>query len=338
MRITFNLIFIFLFSSTFSFGYERNKVVDTLNNKETILLHFVDSLKKIPITSFDVIKNDEENKAHRINKFLDSTDFNELKKSCSKSRISLKLLTKIFSEAEIDSSNITGIDKDSLIIKIYQFDTLNIFNEYAITIGDPEKPWGCDIYFLKANQILESHTIMYRYGLILKSFKDDQNVTTIYYLTCNSEGAGVFQFNYNFFKYDRDSLKPVLNVLETGSFQFSIRQYYLQTQILNTEPLTIKFWYNMSIYNDTTGLEIINDSSIVKYSFDKTLGQYIGHFDDNKLSANKLCTYYCEDNDKLFINLYSDLLINLMKDRQKKIDVLFYLNEIMHDRYIKDKR
>lgn len=325
-------------------GFAQNSLtIASLEDKSERLIRFVDSLSSLPLTNLTTsFVENATTTVIPINRMLSDLEFEQLKKASIANKIDLNFLQKILPDAEYDSvTSLIGKNKDTLIIKTFQFDSINLFNEFAIGLGNVNIPWGCELYFFKKNKIIQMHEVMYRFSLDCKFYKGGDNLTTVYYTNCSGEGAGVAQFNYCFYKYYDDKILPILNIIDLATWQFSIRHYYIESEILKLNPLTIKYIYNSGFAtNDTTDIVYqINDSSIVAFDFDKNTKKYVGNYNDNKIDSLKLLTFYTEDTEPLFINQYKDLLLKMLNgEKEERLLTLFYLNQVKNERYEKERK
>lgn len=242
---------------------------------------------------------------------------------------------QIFPELESDSSSIANPENDSLIINFYSFDKKETnFNEYAISIdNDDGFFWSNDVYFFKSDKIISKHKIFHRYGLELEHFKNEINETVIYYKVNYGSGTGIWWHQFNFYQYDKDALLPILTEIENINLQYpwSFRSYWIESIILNTNPLTIKFVYDNQ-FTDSLGnqFDFINDSAEVKYNYNTKNKIYEPEFRGNKLNKLKLLTYYFADNELLFVNINYELFKKELnsKDQVKRQAILNYLNDL----------
>lgn len=271
----------------------------------------------------------------KLNNKLSSTDFNELKTTIKNGVINLDLAKRVFPQLEIDSSLASNLENNKLPIGFYSFDNnQKDFSEFAISIGyDGGLFWNNDVYFFKSDKVIAKHKIFHRYGLELKHFKNELNETTIYYKVNYGSGTGIWWHQFNFYRYDNDELLPALTEIENINLQYpwSIRAYWIESTILDTKPLKLKFVFSNQ-FSDTLGnqIEFINDSTEIKYKLDTNKKIYEPDFGDNKLNKLKLLTYFHADNELLFVNINYDLFKKELNsnDQVKRQAILNYLNEL----------
>jgi hypothetical protein len=128
-------------------------------------------------------------------------------------------------------------------------------------------------------------------------------------------------------------LLPTLTEIENINLQYplSIRAYWIESTILDTRPLKLKFVFNNQ-FTDTLGnqVDFINDSTEIKYKFDIKKKIYQPQFDDTKLNKQKLLTYFHADNELLFVNINYNLFKKELNsnDQVKRQAILDYMNEL----------
>ena len=72
----------------------------------------------------------------------------------------------------------------------------------------------------------------------------------------------------------------------------------------------------------------INDSTFVIYTWDEETKAFVGNYEKSKISKAQIMTYFLEDNELLFINVYNELLKNNLKNKRFRQSTLNYLNEV----------
>ena len=344
------LIFIVLLGLTACSNRTDNKQIlsadnDTTHTVQTVqysakeLTSLLDSIGSLnPNNSTEkltFIVDSTLNNQIKLNNKLSLTDFQKLKLTVKSSEIDLELAKKIFPQLEIDSSLAANLKNNKLPVSFFSFDSnQKDFNEFAISIGDVGGlSWSNDIYFFKSDKVIAKHKIFHRYGLELKNFKNEINETVIYYKVNYGSGTGIWWHQFNFYRYDNDELIPTLTEIENINLQYpwSIRTYWIESTILETKPLKLKFVFNNQ-FLDTLGnqIDFINDSTEVKYKFDTNKKIYEPEFTDTKLNRLKLLTYFHADNELLFVNINYELFKKELNnnDTLKRLAILNYLNEL----------
>ncbi|MCF6348985.1 MAG: hypothetical protein L3J20_11905 [Flavobacteriaceae bacterium] len=305
---------------------------------EKKLISLLDSIGKLNPESWtkklSFIVNSTLNNPSNLTIKLNSSDFQELRATAKKGELDLSFAKKIFPKLELDSSLIENLTDNKLPIGFYSFDkNENDFEEFAISIGYGGLSWENDVYFFKADKIIAKHQVFHRYGLELNHFKNEHNQTVIYYKVNYGSGSGTWWNQLNFYRYNNDSFLPTLTEIKNINLQFpwSIRPYWIESTIINTKPLKLKFVFNNQ-FTDTLGnqIEFINDSIEITYDFDKQKEVYIPNFTNSNLSLLKLQTYFIANNELLFVNTYYDLLKKEINgnNQLKRKAILIYLNEL----------
>jgi hypothetical protein len=313
---------------------------------------FLDSVGRLPTQSLaekaafgvdSVFKNQPQ---------LDTTislgDFNKLKHAVQKGVIAVKTARRIFGNNKIDSAcnekSVLLTYKSGLIPVIYYpFDkNRNVFNEYAICIGDPEHCENAYLYFFKGNRIIAKRNGYNRDGLDLHYYKDADRRTVIHYKVEFDRGSGIWWYQFFFYKYDGNKLIPVLNIPQNINLlqpsPWGVRELWFESFVQKTNPLVIKMVYHQQLpdtvqYDHFTtdpnlGPMIVNDSTVVQYTWNDNKKVLEGHYEQSKIRRSEILSYYFEDNELLFINAYYETLKTLIRDKTKKKSALHYLNEV----------
>lgn len=272
----------------------------------------------------------------QLNKQLSPKDFKELKATLKDSgkntAIDLDLAKRIFPQLEIDSSLAADAAsmENKLSIDFYTFDkNANDFNEFAISIYDGPS-WDNDVYFFKSDKVIAKHEIFHHYGFELKHFKNEINETVIYYRVNYGSGTGIWWDQFNFYRYDTDKLLPTLTEIRDINLQYpwSIRAYRIESSILSTKPLKLKFVFDNQITDASENqIDFINDSTVIKHKFNTIKKIYEPEFTDTKLNKLKLLTYFHADNELLFVNANYDLFKKELSgnDQARRQAVMSYL-------------
>jgi hypothetical protein len=245
----------------------------------------------------------------------------------------LDLAKRIFPQLEIDSSLAADAAsmENKLPIDFYTFDkNANDFNEFAISIGYDGSSWDNDVYFFKSDKVIAKHEIFHHYGFELKHFKNEINETVIYYRVNYGSGTGIWWDQFNFYRYDTDKLLPTLTEIRDINLQYpwSIRAYRIESSILSTKPLKLKFVFDNQITDASENqIDFINDSTVIKYKFNTIKKIYEPEFTDTKLNKLKLLTYFHADNELLFVNANYDLFKKELSgnDQARRQAVMSYL-------------
>lgn len=272
----------------------------------------------------------------QMEKVILQADFTKLKQAFKGegvvSTIDIKTANNIFGEIQVDSSFLA---EGKIPVTLYPFGQgKDDFNEFAICLGlteGGEYGWSCMLYFFKKNKIIAKHNIYHRYGLELNDYIDSDGKTVIYYKENFGSGTGIWQFNYFFYKFYGDKLIPILNEIQNGNVNgWGIgRNFWLESFVTKTTPLTLKMVYNQELnYTSEGTLKIVDDSTVVQYTWDEKTRTLIGNYEETKINKYQTLTYYLADNELLFINTYFFTLKDCLKDKTKRNSVLDYLNYI----------
>lgn len=300
------------------------------------VLIYIDSIKNLEMDKyFDKVKHPSDstykNCFYIINKQM--SDTKELKPIIMASRtkkMQIKLAKQIFPDLKLDSNDF--INNSYIAFNSFNFSDKRLTNkEMAIVPGDASGlKWSSDIYFIKGLNIISKHHNFHRYGVNINSFKDKNGQTVIYYTENFGSGSGIWQYNYFFFKIEREKIVPVLNTLKTGNLAaWTDRDFNLNAEIIKTNPLTLKYKYNITINQH----EIVSDSSIVEYRIDKKTGIYNPDFKNKTINKTKLlCYYLTQTDDILFINQYYDELKLILhgNNHDKKKAVIKFIKKNMN--------
>lgn len=287
----------------------------------------------ISFVSDSIFKNQMQ-----MNKVISQSDFSKLKQVIKDAdepdrMIDIETAKNIFGEIHIDNRFITD---GKIWITFYSFDKRkDDFNEYAILLEHPYMDWSCVLYFFKSNKIIAKHNINHRYGLELEHYKDIDGKTIIYYKENFGSGTGIWQFNFYFYKFYNDKLIPILNELENGNLNgWTKRNFWLETFVTKTRPLTLKLVYYQEFYDTSGGdndFRMINDSTFIQFTWNENSKTLTGNYEESKISKFQILTYYLDSNELLFINTYYTTLKENLKDKSKRHIILNYLNEIKNN-------
>ena len=322
---------------------------DDIQYSDKQLVDFLDSIGRLPtqpLADKDAFEADSAFKSPKqMDTVLSLKDLQTLKRAAFKGVIRVNTTKRIFKNKDIDitctEKSIFLTYKTGLIpVVFYSFDkNKHDFDEYALCMGDPDHCENAFLYFFKKNKIIARHNLNTRFGSDLKSFKDTDGKTVVYYGKWFSEGSGICWFNYFFYKYYNGKLIPVLNELGNGNMQefWGLRILWLESTIINTNPLTMKMVYYQQfekLHDDTDktyyeyGPRILDDSTIIKYAWDEKSKTLQGQYENSKINKAQILSYYLEKNDLLYINAYYKLLKASLLDNKKRRWTLDYLNKV----------
>lgn len=353
MKIIFSVLIIILLTSC---GNEQRQkdyvdlpIIDSTkianedkSYTEQQLTFFLDSIGSFPPSYFaenvSFIADSIFRNQLQMNKVISQSNFSRLKLAINEEdeilrTIDIKTAKNIFGEIQVDSSFVAD---GKIPITFFSFDKRKEdFNEFAICLGYTdagEFGWSCVLYFFKNNKIVAKHNIYHRYGLELNHYKDSDGKTIIYYKENFGSGTGIWQFNFYFYKFYNDKLIPILNVLENGNLNsWGRRNFWLETFVTKTNPLTLKMVYHQFFYEtkeEGEDYRIIDDSTFIQFKWDEKSRTLIGNYEKSKINKFKILTYYLDSNDLLFINTHYNELKKGIKDKTKRHIVLNYLNGV----------
>ena len=259
---------------------------------------------------------------------INDNDFEKLKTACRTRQIDTTLAKIIFKDLQIDSSKHYG---DSMDITFFPFDKDSFdFNNYAICIGSPNALEYCELYFFKSNVCISKHIILHHYGLELNHYIDTDGKTIVYYKFIYTHGSGIWWFNFYFYKYYNNQLLPVLDELQNANLNgWNKHNLWLESTVVKTNPLTLKMLYNQQLI-DYNGIPstIINDSTLVTYSWNETSKSLKGNYVNSKISKEQILSYYLTANDLHFIHAYYKVLKAALNNPIKHRAVALYLSEV----------
>jgi hypothetical protein len=273
-----------------------------------------------------------------LNRKIQPVTFEKLKQSIEFGHLDLTTGKEIF-DMPLDS---TFIKEGSIEISFVPFEKAKgKFGKFAIVIGSLLSAWENDIYFFDGASLVAKHHNFHKNGDTIHWFLDSDGNTVVYYLQNFGGGSGIWQYNYFFYKYLNGRLVSVLNILENGNLHWSSvdpRHFWLETTVVKTSPLKLKFVYNyeLSDYN-SNWTDIKKDSTEVVFDWDKNSSKYIGHFPD-KFDMLQIYCYYLDDKADLYtVCADKKHLASILhgQDSAKRKAVLFFLNKLKNDTRIK---
>jgi hypothetical protein len=263
-----------------------------------------------------------------------ASDFEELKEVATSQIISHELAKRVFPLIILRDLDFVSHDANKIHIGFYSFDeTIDEFTQFAISIGPDGMNWCNLVYFFYGDRVVSKHDVYHRYGIDINHFRDTEDRVVIYYKVNFQSGTGLWWHQNNFYAYNDNKLVPVLTEVHNINLQlpWGIRTYWVKSEVVNKNPLQIKFVYDNQFYDTIlTQVEFINDSTIVTYYIDGPSGKFIPEFRCEKLSSYELFTYFHNSHELLFVNTYYEKLKEALNgaDFGKKRAILFYLNTL----------
>ena len=218
---------------------ELTSLLDSIHRLDLRVYRY--NLRKPMDSTFRSMKN--------LNKTLSNEDYKKLIQYCDSGKINLAFAKRIL-PFKIKKETIASPDEElikkerSIYMGVYSFDsTQSYYNEFAIRLGYYPMNWSDEVYFFKGNKIVAYQEIYHRYGLDIKSFRDSDGNTVVYYRANFVSGSGLLHYNCFFYKYLNSELRPVLNIAsEMHDATFSPIFYReLNEEVVKEAPLTIQY-------------------------------------------------------------------------------------------------
>ncbi len=281
-----------------------------------------------------------------MNRLVPVANFEQLKKAIKAKMITPRLARIIFGELSGDSTcNTNGlldsVKKGYVHLSYFPFDK---FRQFAVRVSDAEHCNGSDLYFFSGNRIIAKQDGYSRYfDNDVQYYPAGDGNTIIYRMIEFESGSGIWWNQYFFYKYDGDSLIPVLNIPENTNLlqpsPWGLRELWFESTVKRTKPLTIKMVYHQTL-PDTTGPGdfdsvsydhrpmIVNDSTVVKYSWNKQTKTLQPSFTGTKINQAQILTYYLNDNELLAINAYYAKYQKMMIRKKRRAYLVNYLNTV----------
>ncbi|MFN8165916.1 MAG: hypothetical protein U0X76_07045 [Bacteroidia bacterium] len=309
---------------------ETNQIV----YPDSVLLAYFDSIAALPVAELvKTVKLQSDTDFRNVQPLdisLSDEEFAEIRQAAKSEALDVNLAAKIFPGYQPDS---TDSANGLISVSFFSFDRRkNDFKEFAICPGGAFNGWGCDIFFFEGKKIIARRHAEHHYGLELKSFKDADGKTVVYYRQNFESGTGIWWYNFYFYKYSEGKIIPVLDEIENSNlgFPWSIRSMWLKSTVVRTNPLTLKIVYSQALEDTVKPRFIENDSTFVNYKWNSQKQCFEGDYQKAGLSKDRLYSYYLDNSSDLFINLYAKQLKQMLSERENRGVVLGYLNEAIN--------
>ncbi|WP_295800553.1 hypothetical protein [Mucilaginibacter sp.] len=281
-----------------------------------------------------------------MNRVVPAAEFDQLKKAIKARMIAPKLARAIFGEFSGDSTcNANGlldsVKKGYVHLSYFPFDKLR---QFAVRVSDAEHCNGSDLYFFRDNKIIAKQDGYNRYfDDDIKYYPAGDGNTIVYRMIEFNRGSGIWWNQYFFYKYDGDQLMPVLTIPENINLlqpsPWGLRELWFETKIKRTTPLTIKMVYHQTLpdthepgdfdsVSNSHRPMIVNDSTIVKYSWNEQTKTLQPSFTGTKVNQAQILSYYLNDNELLTINAFYSKYQKMMLNKKKRPYLLNYLNTV----------
>lgn len=325
------LVFIVLSLSLIACHSNKTKeIVYSEHEKELIaLLDSIGGLDKDKLVEKILLEPDSVlNSQTDLNITLSDKDFDLLKKAVAKKQISTTDAKRIFPDFKRPKNFL----EEENFIELYSFDDdTTAFQQFAVVLNDFGMTEN-EIYFFQGKKLIAKHHVDYRYTLHLEHFKDENGKTVIYYPVNFMNGTDIWWFQSNFYRYENEKLTPVLTELSISNFvpSFSIRSFELEAQVVNTNPLKMKFIYHSKFDYKTEWKKFVSSLTTVTYKLDNQTSKYVADFSNTDLDKYKLLSFSLADNDLLFVSAYHVELKEWLtgKDPIKRKVIFDFLKEL----------
>lgn len=203
-------------------------------------------------------------------------------------------------------------------------------DEYALCVGAPAHCDGAAMYFFKGNKLIAKHKTSYHYNESLRYYRDAEGHVVVYYIYSFSSGSGNWWNQYFFYRYEGEKLVPVLSELQNGNQTgfgcMGARNYWLETTVQQTNPLTLKMVYHVEMPDTAdTAPRLLDDSTLVVYRWNQQAGRLEGRYQRSKITYPQVLSYYASDTNLLFINAYYARLKQALADSVQRPATRRYL-------------
>ena len=202
-----------------------------------------------------------------------------LKKAEQSNWVPTSVAKKLFYLTDLEPNQ----QPDSIYINVFQLnETGKGNNTKVISFGPEMMDWDTDLYFIRNDTIIAWQHNYHRYGPEIDAFQDEWNRTVVYYTECFGSGAGIAEFHWFFYVIDSKGMHPLMTTLHIANLcaaSWLPREFYLDAEIVHTNPLQIKYKTEdvMPEFYDETE-DILKDSFIVHYSFSPDSMHLTGKF------------------------------------------------------------
>ena len=256
---------------------------------------------------------------------VSNSDLSIIKQACDSGLMDTTIAKRIFPGLVIDTENRNGNNVDLSFIPL---DNKALHDLFAVSLVSGYGR-SCQLYFFRGNAIISKHNIYHHYGLELEHYKDETGKTVCYYKVAFMTGTGIWWFQYNFYRYEGNLLRPILSELQNANYHYGAcdkHLLWLESTIISKHPLTIKMVYYQEIPKVYCAhLRIVNDSTVVTYHWNAKSQLLEGDYRHSKLSRQKIFTYYLNEDELLFIRTYYSILKGNLRDKKKRGATLHYL-------------
>lgn len=296
---------------------------------------FLDSVGRLPIAPLiaDATHYADSVFVHQPaqNRVVSAADIRLLKQTQQTGFIKIQVARRILGDTSISLRRNAVVEDDSISalglvrVRYLPFGA----DEYGLDVGVSGHQ-GSAMYFFKGNRLIARHESTYIYGQSLKHYRDAEGHTVVYYIYGFLRGSGNWWNQYFFYRYEGSRLVPVLSELQngnqTGFGSMGARNYWLETSVQQTNPLTLKMVYHVEMPDTAdTAPSLFNDSTLVTYHWDPIAHRLEGQYAASKITYPQVLSYYASDTDLLFTNAYYSQLKKALADPTKRPATRRYL-------------
>ena len=271
-------------------------------------------------------------------RILSAADSKLLRQSQLTGSLKIQVARRILGDTSISLRSNAVIEDDSVStqglvrVRYLSFGA----DEYGLDVGVAGHQ-GSAMYFFKGHRLLARHDNHYGYGQSLKYYRDVEGHTVVYYIYGFSSVSGNWWNQYFFYRYEGNRLVPVLSELQngnqTGFGSLGDRNYWLETSVQQTNPLTLKMVYHVEMPDTAdTAPRLLDDSTFVVYRWNQHAGRLEGQYQRSKITQPQVLSYYASGTDLLFINAYYSLLRQALTDSVQCLAIRRYLWAVRHGR------
>lgn len=295
-----------------SFDYPE---YDTLGKHRLVLKSFLDSISELDVKTL-IPQNRESDSIFRsmkkVNKLISQKDFGIIKKALETNKILSSKVYKLFGEKGFLENDNTS---DTIHFHSYfPTEKKDVTKEFVVSVdwnGQNGYKW---FYFFRGNRLLSKVKIRYYFEVGLKLYRNEGGRVICCFPQNQAYGSSLKWDNYNFYLFDDNDLKPVLNELMLVHFYYPLDpKKELDSKIISYVPLKIEMTYNSFYYNfhQDTVKSYSQGIDTLEYKWDKLSKQYVC-VNDSVFPYEKRLTYELEENNHLFLHQHAKELNKML--------------------------
>jgi hypothetical protein len=303
---------------------------------------FLDSVGRLPIAPLiaNATRYADSVFTHQPmqSRILSAKDIKLLKQAQLTGFLKIQVAQRILGDTSISLRSNAVIEDDSVSTKRLVRVRYLPFgaDEYGLDVGVSGHQ-GAAMYFFKGHRLIARHDNKYGYGQSLKYYRDAEGHVVVYYIYGFGSGSGNWWNQYFFYRYEGNKLVPVLSELEngnqTGFGSLGDRNFWLETSVQQTNPLTLKMVYHVEMPDTAnTAPRLLDDSTFVVYRWNQPAGRLEGQYQRSKITYPQVLSYYESHTDLLFINAYYARLKRALADSVQHSAIRRYLWAVHHGR------